>query len=274
MTNYLDREFDLSSPELVDVYDELSLWSSMAGTLLLEYLPLAGHKTVLDVGCGTGFPLLELAERLGPGSSLVGLDIWSAALDRANRKASLLEIGNAITVLGDASAMPCPDASFDLIVSNLGVNNFDDPQKVAAECFRVARGGATIAISTNLRGHMQEFYNVFATTLKEMGLSYAQPRLQAHVEHRATVQSVSDLLTKAGFTFRRSFTKTVSMRFSGGSALLRHSFIRMGFLEDWRAIVDPDDEKAVFERLEANLNRGGELGLTIPLAYIEAFKAT
>jgi arsenite methyltransferase len=272
MTTYLEHVFDLSSPELVDVYDELPLWSAIAGLLLLEHLPLSGHKNVLDVGCGTGFPMLELAERMGPGASVVGLDIWSEALDRAKHKAKLLEIDNAITVLGDAAKMPCPDTSFDLIVSNLGLNNFEDPKKVVAECYRVAQPGATIAICTNVCGHMQEFYNVFSSTLLEMRLSTAQMRLEAQIEHRATVESVSELLAHSGFKFRRAFNRTIPMRFSSGSALLRHSFIRMGFLEDWRAIMDPEQEQKVFERLEANLNRAGELTLTIPLAYIEAVK--
>jgi ubiquinone/menaquinone biosynthesis C-methylase UbiE len=37
--------------------------------------------TVLDVGCGTGFPLLELAERLGPDARLHGVDPWVPAME-------------------------------------------------------------------------------------------------------------------------------------------------------------------------------------------------
>ena len=44
--------------------DELPLWSAPFGLRLLESVPLAPGATVLDVGCGTGFPLLELAHRV------------------------------------------------------------------------------------------------------------------------------------------------------------------------------------------------------------------
>jgi hypothetical protein len=67
--------------------------------------------------------------------------------------------------------------------------------------------------------------------------------------------------------------ESASMRFVDGSALLRHYFIRLGFLDAWRRVVDARREADVFSRLEANLNRlaeGSPLRLTIPVAYLEA----
>ena len=82
MTSYLDFEIDFSSEAMVAAYDELPLWSAMFGLLLLEHVPLANVRHALDVGCGTGFPLIELAERLGPGAIVHGIDPWKAGLAR------------------------------------------------------------------------------------------------------------------------------------------------------------------------------------------------
>ena len=82
---FLDFNTDLSASHIAGVYDELPLWSAMFGLLMLEHLPLRG-RTVLDVGCGTGFPLIELAERLGAGCRVDGIDTWKEALDRAQEK--------------------------------------------------------------------------------------------------------------------------------------------------------------------------------------------
>ena len=87
MPDYLNSAFDVNDPAFVDAYDEAPLWSAMFGQLLLDHVPLRAGWAVLDVGCGTGFPLLELAGRLGPSSTVTGLDSWAAALDRARRKA-------------------------------------------------------------------------------------------------------------------------------------------------------------------------------------------
>ena len=59
---------DLTDPATVALYDELPIWSAPFGLPLLDAVELRPGLTVLDVGCGTGFPLLELAERLGPGA--------------------------------------------------------------------------------------------------------------------------------------------------------------------------------------------------------------
>jgi SAM-dependent methyltransferase len=88
---------DLNDRETVSAYDELPLWSAMFGLLLLKHLPLRRHAAVLDVGCGTGFPLLDLAGRMGSTCRIHGIDPWATALQRAMRKARvrqlLLEMG-------------------------------------------------------------------------------------------------------------------------------------------------------------------------------------
>ncbi|HWS71693.1 MAG TPA: class I SAM-dependent methyltransferase, partial [Thermoanaerobaculia bacterium] len=150
--DFLSFTPDFASPALVEAYDELPLWSAMFGLLLLDEVPLRGVSRALDVGCGTGFPLIELAERLGPAAEVHGLDPWSGGLSRAATKIAVRETPNVTLHDGSATAMPFDDASFDLIVSNLGLNNFDDRVAAVRECRRVARAGATLALTTNLQG--------------------------------------------------------------------------------------------------------------------------
>jgi ubiquinone/menaquinone biosynthesis C-methylase UbiE len=263
--SFLDFEPDFSSPQIMAAYDELPLWSAMFGLLLLDEVPLANVTTALDVGCGTGFPLIELAERLGARSHVHGLDPWKAGLARAAEKISARATPNVTLHEGSASSMPFPDAHFDLIVSNLGVNNFDDRAGAIRECRRVAKGGATLALTTNLQGHMREFYDVFAEVLGD------DEKLREHVEHRATVETVKRLLTDGGFAITRVVEKTGTMRFADGSALLNHHFIKLGFLDAWKQIAP---ERELFAKLrdalDAKAREQGELLLTIPMAYVEA----
>lgn len=270
---FLEFDPDFSSPRVVAAYDELPLWSAMFGLLLLEEVPLAGVKAALDVGCGTGFPLIELAERLGRGALVHGLDPWSAGLARAAGKIASRGTRNVALHEGSASAMPFADGAFDLVVSNLGVNNFDDRAGSIRECRRVARPGAVLALTTNLQGHMQEFYAIFEEVLKEGGDPAPRARLREHVEHRATVAGVRGLLESGGFSVTRVVERTGRMRFASGTALLDHHFIKLGFLDAWKKVV-PGREAEVFlklrDRLDAVAARNGELSLTIPMAYVEA----
>ena len=269
--DFLTFDPDFTSPQILSAYDELPLWSAMFGLLLLDEVPLAKMTNVLDVGCGTGFPLIELAERLGARAQVHGIDPWSGGLKRAAEKIASRGTPNVTLHEGSAAATPFADATFDLIVSNLGVNNFEDRAAAIRECRRVARNGATLALTTNLQGHMHELYAVFADVLRDDHESL--DRLRAHVEHRATVANVRELLQDGGFTVTRVVEREGVMRFADGTALLNHYFIKLGFLDGWKKVV-PGNEHDVFARLRDALEdlaaRNGELRLTVPMAYVEA----
>jgi SAM-dependent methyltransferase len=270
--SFLGFEPEFSSPQILAAYDELPLWSAMFGLLLLDEVPIRGVTNALDVGCGTGFPLIELAERLGPQAHVHGIDPWGAGLARAAEKIASRATTNITLHEASASAMPFADATFDLIVSNLGVNNFDDRTAAIRECRRVARNGAILALTTNLQDHMKEFYEVFEQVL-ETEESDMRGRLRAHIEHRATIANVRELLESGGFTVTRVVERESKMRFANGTALFNHHFIKLGFLDSWKRVL-PGKEHAVFGHLRDALNdlaaRQGELRLTIPMAYIEA----
>lgn len=271
--SFLDFIPDFSAAHIVDGYDELPLWSAMFGLLLLEEVPLTGVATALDVGCGTGFPMIELAERLGPECQVHGIDPWREALGRAADKIASRRVVNATLHEGRASQMPFADDTFDLIVSNLGLNNFDDRAAVMKDCRRVARTGGVLALTTNLQGHMGELYTVFEDVLSRAGDHAALLRLSEHVAHRATIAGVTELLGTGGFASSRVVEREAIMRFANGTALLNHHFIKLGFLDAWKQVAR-GRERETFSRLRDALDEhaksAGELRLTIPMAYVEA----
>ncbi len=273
MDELLLPPIDWNDPAVVDTYDELPLWSALFGALLLRHVPLRSVQVAVDIGCGTGFPLLELAQRLGPSAQVYGIDPWAAALTRAERKARAWGVRNVTLFEADAASIPLPDAAVDLIVSNLGVNNVSDLAAVLRECRRVARPEARIALTTNLMGHMREFYAVLAGVLAAHGAAEALARLEAHIAHRATVAGLQAALRMAGFAVTHVFEDETQLRFASGSALLAHSFIRLGFLPAWLDVIGPLPQRALLSELEAALNelatREGELRLSVPMAYIE-----
>jgi arsenite methyltransferase len=262
---------DLADPAFVAVYDDLPLWSAACGQLLLEEVRLAPDLRALDVGCGTGFPLVELAERIGPRGEAHGVDPWGAALARAREKIARRGVANAFVHEGSAEAMPFPEAHFDLIVSTLGINNFERPAALA-ECRRVARPGAEIALATNLQGTFAELYAELPAALAEAGVADAETLVAGHVAHRTTVARTEDLLRAAGFTPVRTVERSFRMRYADGDAVLAHHFIRLGFRPAWEALA-PENARdaamaALARRLDAWAAREGEVALTVPVACV------
>jgi ubiquinone/menaquinone biosynthesis C-methylase UbiE len=272
---YLE-EIDFKTPEFGDLYDELPLWSAPFGLMLLEQVAMRPGMTILDVGAGTGFLTIELAQRCGCDAVVIAVDPWEAAMKRLTRKLEYLGLRNVRTLVQDAATIDLPDASVDLIVSNLGINNFENAEAVLQTCFRVAKPGASLILTTNLVGHMNEFYEAYRSVLVELGFASQLVALDAHINRRATVTSVKTRLECAGFMFVDAATRSFHERFVDGSSLLRHHFIRLGFVPGWKAIAPERSVEKTFAVLEHRLNaiaaQHGELSLTIPAACIQACK--
>lgn len=272
---YLDA-IDFKTPEFGDLYDELPLWSAPFGLLLLEHVELRAGMTILDVGAGTGFMSIELAQRCGCDSRVIAVDPWEAAMQRLTRKLNHLGLRNVRTLIQDVATIDVPDASVDLIVSNLGINNFDQPEAALRSCFRVAKPGARLFFTTNLVGHMAEFYEAYRDILVELGFDGQLAALDAHISRRATVDSMKALLERTGFRFVEAVTRSFQERFVDGSSLLRHYFMRLGFVPGWKSVAPNDAVEPTFAALEQRLNslaaKSGGLSLTVPAACIQARK--
>lgn len=277
MTDYLEHENDFSNPDVASLVDELSFWSSRFGSLLFDQLEIRKGVNILDVGCATGFPLFELAHVFDHTCQVTGIDIWQQALDRARFKLKTYDLQNVRIIEADGAHQPFPDSEFDLITSNLGINNWADPLAVLTECFRVAKPHGRILLTTNVVGHYREFYDVFRDTLIEMNKTECIERMSVQEAQRGTLESTCGLLRQAGWILVKTVERSFQMRFADANALLNHSLTRLGFLDGWKSVVEPEDQKEVFGRIEQRLNEiaelSGELRMTVPMLYLEGKKA-
>ncbi|HPM12408.1 MAG TPA: methyltransferase domain-containing protein [Bacteroidales bacterium] len=276
MDNYLVRNLDWQLDNVTSQYDELPLWSSPFGLLLLDNFPIGEYENYLDIGFGTGFPLIDISQRLGNKCKAYGIDQWKAAFNRAASKIETIKSENITLIEGDASNISLPDNYFDLITSNLGINNFENPLTVLKECKRVIKPTGTFCLTTNLTGTFSEFYQIYRDTIIELQFDKYISKLNNHINHRGTEESTKELLEKSCFTITKTIKSNYTMRFLNGSAFLNHSFTIIGFIESWRNMFDQAEKSIFFDRFEKNLNdyskQKGELKLTIPMLYIECKK--
>ena len=104
-------------------------------------------ETVLDLGSGGGIDVLLSAKRVGPTGFAYGLDMTPEMLDLARRNAADAGATNVEFLEGRMEAIPLPDASIDVVISNCVVNLSPDKPAVFAETYRVLRPGGRIGIS-------------------------------------------------------------------------------------------------------------------------------
>ena len=164
---------------------------------MLEAVDWRGDKQVLDVGCGNGFLLVEVAKRLSSGKA-TGIDLWMTGAgdqtaDVAWRNAQLEGVAERVDIRNvDARAMPFGDQTFDVIVSSLMLHHAGggaDRERVLREMTRVLKPGGTLLLYD-----VAPLIGGAARTLDQLGLGSIQRRgwLMALLSARSPVERLGE----------------------------------------------------------------------------------
>jgi arsenite methyltransferase len=109
--------------------------------------PIRPGEMVLDIGCGAGMDLLLAARRIGPSGRAIGIDMTEAMRESARRSAAAAGLANVEVRKADATALPLPDASVDVVISNGVLNLVPEKEKAFLEIRRVLRPGGRLQLA-------------------------------------------------------------------------------------------------------------------------------
>ncbi len=153
---------DAADPDLAGNAAQIAAWNDRAGdnwTALQERLdamfapltaaaltaaaPKSGER-VIDIGCGCGATMLELASRVGPQGRVLGVDVSEPMAGRARERIAAAGLSNAEVLVSDAASHAFPQAGADLLFSRFGVMFFADPAAAFANLRRAMRPGGRL----------------------------------------------------------------------------------------------------------------------------------
>jgi SAM-dependent methyltransferase len=130
--------------------DQYARMDRAVATLTKELLDLAAPQLgerVLDIGCGPGTTVLELARRVGPGGHVLGADVSKPSVARARERIATAGLRHAEAIVADASVHPFAPDSFELAFSRFGIMFFSDPVAAFENVRRAMKPGGRLALA-------------------------------------------------------------------------------------------------------------------------------
>jgi ubiquinone/menaquinone biosynthesis C-methylase UbiE len=127
---------------------------------LLAHAAIEPGMQVLDVGCGSGSVARRAAELAGAGGAVAALDISEVLLTSARASATSEGSGSIQYLLADAQTYAFMPASFDRVVSRMGVMFFADPTAAFANLLRAVRPGGRFSAVVWRRGEVNPWFQI------------------------------------------------------------------------------------------------------------------
>lgn len=205
-------------------------------SLVLDALAARPGEHILDVGCGPGFYLADLAQVVGDDGSVTGIDISRHMLDAARRR--LEGADNVELVLGAAGEPELASGRFDGAISVQVLEYVEDVPAVLTWMWRSLRAGGRVVLWDI------DWTTVSWLTDDDWRMTQVLRAWDEHLVHRALPQRLPTMLRDAGFVdveaAGHAFVNTDDGVGGYGSGLVR-------FIEDYlegRDEVDSDDVTA------------------------------
>ena len=135
---------EVSGQRWVEMGDVIDLQIAPLGEVAMDRAKVVDGERVLDIGCGCGQTTVELATRVGPGGSILGLDISGPMLGRARERASEAGAANTEFIQTDAQTHAFDSTGADLLFSRFGVMFFASPVEAFSNLLSALRPGGRL----------------------------------------------------------------------------------------------------------------------------------
>ena len=145
-----------------DRYDDVTRHNREAAQRLVRALPPGEYRSLLDVGCGTGFATVAMVERFAT-TAVTGVDISPQMLERMRAKLAALPQVEAQLHVADVLAMPVRDAAYACVLASMALHWFPQRSEAIAAMARKVAPDGVLGLVAPGPGHDVEYTEVLRT---------------------------------------------------------------------------------------------------------------
>jgi ubiquinone/menaquinone biosynthesis C-methylase UbiE len=246
-TEYTRTTWNESASAYVDLMRNLEPFRA---AVLTHLNPRPGEH-VLDMGTGPGEPALTIARAVGPDGRVTGIDLSENMVQIADQVGKARGIRNIDFRVMDCSELTLPSASFDAAISCFGFQIFTNPEKAAAEAFRVLRPKGRICATVWSTGDKVPWLDVIIGPM----LEHAEPDETGYLPTPYETGGPGEMiafLEAAGFRDAHERRITHTMPYADSDAYL-NSILKATPIGHSLSEEPPEVQEDVLRKTRANL---------------------
>jgi ubiquinone/menaquinone biosynthesis C-methylase UbiE len=230
-------------------------WLGEATEMMLDAAGVQAASHVLDVAAGAGGQSLTAARRTGPGGRVVATDISPAILGFAAQAAARAGVNIETRALDGEELGTLPPASFNAVISRLGLIYFPDQQRALSGMHRALREGGRIGAIVYSTAERNPFFSVPVGIIrKRAGMAPPEPG-QPGPFSLGGAGVLQAALEQAGFREVSVQALAAPLRLPSAAECVRFERESFGALHQMLSPVPADQRPAVWDEIAQALGR-------------------
>lgn len=270
-----------STPQEAAFYDSVVVprYSALFSRPLLDAIPQGTRGQVLDLGCGTGHPAIDVLRRMTDHGRVIAVDRDSGLVDLARRRALEAHGKRIFFKVEPAGELSFGDEVFDIVVGNLVLGALDGElswggagappgeRAVLGEIRRVLAPGGRTLLSRPLAGTFEEVLDMLREVALRRDMLPAQKRVELLAARYPAREAWAEQLRVAGFAPVAVDAHEHKLAFKNARELFADPLVRAVALSEWRWVAGLEaGSETVLEECERALDTyfaGGPVSLTV-----------
>jgi SAM-dependent methyltransferase len=228
-------------------------WLGPATERMLDLATVGSGARVLDVAAGAGDQTLQVARRVGPGGSVLATDLSAGILAFAAAAAKQHGHANVATQAMDGEHLELDDASFDAVISRVGLIYFPDQQRALAEMKRVLVPGGRVAAIVYGPGDKNGFFSVPVSIIRRHANLGPPLPGQPGPFSLGAQGALADAFTRAGFHDVKTEVVSAPLRMKDAGECLRFEKESFGALHQMLSTLDEPAREGAWSEVASAL---------------------